>query len=107
MKKQLIYDVGVNNGTDTAYYIHRGYKVLGIEANPVMVSLLEDKFSSEIESGTFTLLNLGIAETEGELKFWVCEDPSRLLMKARPRIGGAPQLSSAVPCARFSIRGDG
>ena len=76
MKKQLIYDVGVNNGTDTAYYIHRGYKVLGIEANPVMVSLLEDKFSSEIESGTLTLLNLGIAETEGELEFWVCEDPS-------------------------------
>jgi FkbM family methyltransferase len=76
VKKQLIYDVGVNIGTDTAYYILRGYKVLGIEANPVIVSLLQDKFSSEIESGTFTLLNLGIAKTEGEFEFWVCDDHS-------------------------------
>jgi FkbM family methyltransferase len=75
VKKQLIYDVGVNNCTDTAYYIHRGYKVLGIEANPVMVSLLQDKFSREIESGTFTLLNFGIAKNEGEFEFWVCDDP--------------------------------
>jgi putative ABC transport system substrate-binding protein len=31
---QLIYDVGMNNGDDTAYYLRRGFRVLAIEANP-------------------------------------------------------------------------
>jgi FkbM family methyltransferase len=70
----MIYDVGVNDGVDTAYYMHRGYKVLGIEASPVMVSILQEKFRSEIECDAFILLNLGIAESEGEFQFWICDD---------------------------------
>ena len=34
MKRDLIYDIGMNNGDDTAFYLIRGYRVLAIEANP-------------------------------------------------------------------------
>ena len=30
----LIYDVGMNNGDDTAYYLRRGFRVIAIEPNP-------------------------------------------------------------------------
>jgi hypothetical protein len=35
---QLIYDVGMNNGDDTAYYLRRGFRVLAIEANLDLVA---------------------------------------------------------------------
>jgi hypothetical protein len=35
---QLIYDVGMNNGDDIAYYLRRGFRVLAIEANPDLVA---------------------------------------------------------------------
>ena len=28
----LIYDVGMNNGDDTAYYLHKGFRVVAVEA---------------------------------------------------------------------------
>jgi hypothetical protein len=29
----LVYDVGMFNGDDTAYYLKKGFRVVGIEAN--------------------------------------------------------------------------
>ena len=31
MNSELIYDVGVNDGADTAFYLSLGYRVMGIE----------------------------------------------------------------------------
>ena len=74
MQSDLIYDVGVNDGADTAYYLHKGFRVLGIEASPVACRDLEQRFAPEISRGAFTLLNVGIAGEEGEFPFWVCDD---------------------------------
>jgi len=30
----LVYDVGMHTGQDTAYYLFKGYDVVAIEANP-------------------------------------------------------------------------
>ena len=35
MIPKLVYDVGMNNGDDTAYYLRMGYRVVAFEANPV------------------------------------------------------------------------
>lgn len=73
MNPELIYDVGVNDGADTAFYLSLGYRVIGIEANPVLADPLRDKFAAEIDAGRFTLLNIGVAATEGELEFWLSD----------------------------------
>jgi len=70
----LIYDVGVNDGVDSAYYMERGFKVVGIEASPLAAGHLQHRFKKEIEDGNFVLLNVGIAEREGQFPFWVCVD---------------------------------
>jgi len=73
LNAELIYDVGVNDGADTAFYLSRGYRVVGIEASPVMADFLRDQFAAEIDAGRFTLLNVGVAKTEGQLEFWLSD----------------------------------
>lgn len=71
---QLIYDVGVENGDDSAYYLHKGFRVVGIEASPIAVEKLRVRFAKEISDGVYTLLPVGIAEEAGHATFWVCDD---------------------------------
>ncbi len=33
----LVYDIGMNNGDDTAYYLSLGFRTVAIEANPELV----------------------------------------------------------------------
>jgi len=40
----LIYDIGMNNGDDTAYYLQRGFRVIAVEANPALVSQAIQRF---------------------------------------------------------------
>jgi FkbM family methyltransferase len=76
MNNDLIYDVGVHEGSDSAYYLSLGYRVVGIEASPVMVDLLRKRFSREMAIGQFTLLNIGLAAAVGQMDFWICDDVS-------------------------------
>lgn len=73
---RLIYDVGMNNGDDSAYYLRNGFNVIAIEAHPVLAERARDRFAKEIGDGRLTLLEVGIAEGEGEAPFWICEDES-------------------------------
>jgi FkbM family methyltransferase len=72
----LIYDVGMHNGDDTAFYLHQGFRVVAIEADPQLVEAAMLRFSNEIKSGRLTILNLGIAEGSGTGTFWVSDDLS-------------------------------
>ncbi|MES2659731.1 MAG: FkbM family methyltransferase [Verrucomicrobiota bacterium] len=76
MIKDLIYDVGMNNGDDTAYYLHRGYRVIAIEANPEVAEAATKRFAAEVAAGRLTVLNIAIAEEPGEQPFWICESQS-------------------------------
>jgi len=37
MVPDLIYDIGLHDGDDTAYYLHKGYRVIAVDADPTMV----------------------------------------------------------------------
>lgn len=74
MKTKLIYDVGVCDGEDSAYYLMKADRVVGIEANYGACESLRARFAPEIAEGRYILLNVGIAEGGGELPFWVCDD---------------------------------
>ena len=70
----LIYDVGMNNGDDTAYYLHRGFRVVAIEANPDIVLSCEARFRQEIAEKRLTILNVAIGPQPGAAKFWIYLD---------------------------------
>src|ERR1017187_2249171 len=70
----LVFDVGMHNGDDTAYYLASGYEVVAVEANPNLCEAAGLRFATEIADGRLTVRNVGIAEAAGELDFWVSEN---------------------------------
>jgi FkbM family methyltransferase len=72
--QDLIFDVGASNGDDSAYYLHKGYRVVAVEPNPVSAALLRTRFASEIEAGSVSLVEAAVSGTDGEAPFWLCED---------------------------------
>ncbi|HSK72408.1 MAG TPA: hypothetical protein VK892_11965 [Pyrinomonadaceae bacterium] len=78
--KNLIYDVGMHKGQDTEFYLKKGFKVIGFEANPFNVADCKAKFSKEIESGQLVIVEGAITEVaEGDqtkVKFFRNEDTS-------------------------------
>ena len=69
MNPKLIYDVGMHNGDDTAYYLWRGFRVVAIEPNPGLVATAAERFRREIEAGELKVLNVAVAAEDGELPF--------------------------------------
>jgi FkbM family methyltransferase len=69
----LIYDVGMHNGDDTAYYLRQGHRVVAIEADPDLAALARERFAEPIRNGQLAILNVGIAAADGVLPFWICE----------------------------------
>jgi FkbM family methyltransferase len=65
----LVFDIGANNGDDTAYYLYKGFRVVAVEANPVLAERLKARFSGK----PVTVLNVGVAGSHSEMTFWVCE----------------------------------
>ena len=60
----VIYDFGMNNGDDVAYYLLKGHRVVGVEANSDLCAEVEERFAREIETGRLKVLNVALAENE-------------------------------------------
>jgi FkbM family methyltransferase len=74
MTNDLIYDVGMYDGYDTAYYLTCGFRVIAIEANPSLVALAQKRFEAEIEAGKLTIINVGISDHSTVAEFWVSDE---------------------------------
>jgi FkbM family methyltransferase len=68
--KKLVFDIGLNNGDDAAYYLHLGYRVVGVEADPLLAAHCSQRFEREIRSGQMTVVNAGILKRPGEFTFY-------------------------------------
>jgi FkbM family methyltransferase len=69
----LVYDVGLHLGDDTAYYLHLGFRVVAVEADPALASAARLRFTRAIDEKRLVILNAGIAEKEGRAPFFVSE----------------------------------
>ena len=73
-KSWLIYDVGMNNGDDCAYYLSKGYDVVAIEANPSLVQRARERFAQEIADRKLYIEWVGIVDQPGNVPFWICDE---------------------------------
>lgn len=70
--KDLVYDIGMHRGEDTAYYLAKGYRVVAVEANPELVRECRERFAEPLEDGSLTIVEGAIAEGDGdEATFYV------------------------------------
>lgn len=104
MVNDLIFDVGVNNGDDTAYYLERGYRVVGVEANPRFIEHANHRFEREIREGSLRLINAAIGSREGTTEFHVSDGNRGVwssLDGANASQKGTPTRLIEVRCVRF------
>ena len=66
----LIFDIGMHHGHDTKFYLSKGFRVVAIEANPVLAKQGNEKFAADVESDRLRILNIAVAEEEGPVTFW-------------------------------------
>ena len=93
---KLIYDVGLHDGEDTAYYLKLGFSVVAIEANTALAQAATRRFALEIASGQLEIVNVGISARSGVARFWVCDDHSEWSSFHR-------EIASRSGCAHHAI----
>jgi FkbM family methyltransferase len=96
----LVFDVGMHNGDDTAYYLHKGYRVVAVEANPELVPAAGRRFAAAITAGRLYIENVAIAAERGEVDLWVSARHDLLGSTSREnaaRFGGQVR-AVRVPC---------
>ena len=73
-KSRLIFDLGMNNGDDCAYYLSKGYDVVAIEANPSLVRRARERFRREISDRRLVIECVGIVDQPRSIPFWICDE---------------------------------
>ena len=73
VEPDLVYDVGLHDGSDTSYYLDLGYRVVAIDANPAMIEDGRVRFCDAIAARRLMLVHCAIGETEEIRPFWVSD----------------------------------
>jgi FkbM family methyltransferase len=99
-----VIDVGMNDGSDTAYYLHCGYRVLAIEANPQLVAAAKQRFAREVAEGKLIVLNVGIAPQQGVADFYIASNHqwSSFSKEVASRRGMELVETVRIPCVPLS-----
>jgi FkbM family methyltransferase len=73
---RTVFDLGMNNGDDSAHYLSRGYRVIAVEANPILVQRARERFQAEIAAGRMVIESVGVWDHNGKGIFWINEERS-------------------------------
>lgn len=71
INKDLIYDIGMHRGKDTEFYLKKGFRVIGVEANPLLAQKVREKLKSETNSGELIIIEKAISDISGTIDFYV------------------------------------
>lgn len=71
MTSDLIFDIGMHTGEDTAFYLRKGFRVVAVEANEALVREARERFADEIDSGRLVIHAAALARTHGRTSFYV------------------------------------
>jgi FkbM family methyltransferase len=65
--EKLVFDIGMSEGNDTALYLAKGFRVVGVEADVKMFVALQDRFEAAIGDGRLTLYDRAASEQAGRI----------------------------------------
>ena len=88
--RDLIFDLGMFDGSDTSFYLAKGFRVVAVEARPDLCVQAREQFSGELQSGRLTLIEKAIWTTPNEeVCFYVRSGWSSVFQQVAERDGGA------------------
>jgi FkbM family methyltransferase len=70
----LIVDVGMHDGQDTAFYLAKGFDVVAVEANPQLVAAASVRFAEEQRAGRLKIVSGAIASSPTPQRLAVARD---------------------------------
>lgn len=71
LKPDLIFDLGMHHGYDSEYYLKKGFRVVAVEANPLLARKAAERLADWVRAGRLIVCDFGIAEDFGLLDFYV------------------------------------
>ncbi len=71
MIDDLVFDIGMHRGLDTEWYLAKGFRVVAVEANPLLAKEVAARLSGPVSEGRLVIENVGIAPSAGTLPFYV------------------------------------
>lgn len=60
----LVFDVGMHDGEDTDYYLAKGFRVVGFEANPELARRCRTRFRRAVEEKSLTIVEGAISDLD-------------------------------------------
>lgn len=107
MNRDLIIDVGMHIGKDTEFYLKKGFRVVGIEADPILVEKTKKRLSSYLADGRLTILNIAVNSFDGITSFYANRNHddwgtlSSTFVQRNEKIYGSEHEKIEVQCTRF------
>lgn len=99
LKPDLVFDIGLHHGDDAAYYLNLGYRVVGVEANPVLAAGCARRFQNEIREGRLAIINAGVLEKSGTFIFYrSLRDDGWSSFKPERQNRGGQWEEMSIPC---------
>jgi FkbM family methyltransferase len=74
VQPNLVFDVGMHTGEDTARFLAQGFEVVAVEANPDLVVSAQERFADEIKARRLTIVNVAVAEERGTASFGIADE---------------------------------
>jgi FkbM family methyltransferase len=97
---KTIFDIGMYDGSDTAYYLDCGFRVVAVDANPDLVRLAQARFAAPIALGNVTVIHAAISATRGDVELHLStSDPGSSSVFSERVIHKQPAGSVVVPGA--------
>jgi FkbM family methyltransferase len=70
----LIVDVGMHDGSDTEFYLSKGFSVIAVEANPELVRRVSARLAAPIREGRLVIHETAVGDTDGTVDFYVSDE---------------------------------
>lgn len=99
----VIYDVGMHKGEDTQYYLKKGFRVVGFEADPELVEYCRNKFTDAIEQNRLTIIQGAIVDN-GSIE--AAQSKVRFYKNVNKSVWGTTKHDWASRNERFGTRNE-
>ncbi len=66
----LIFDIGMHLGEDAEFYLHKGFRVVGVEADPAHCEIVAGRLADHVKNGQLIIVNAAVADQRGRIAFY-------------------------------------
>ena len=82
---KIIFDIGCNEGQNLQYFLKKADYVVGIEANPILINNIKNKFQRQIFSKKLFLENIALSDKNSTTSFYVNKKKNYLSQLEKPK----------------------